>query len=581
MPTTRAGTKRILDIDFTSNEQYSNVRDLHGLFRLYFSENAVLKNKFENLMNIAKTNGVNLVLSKDSSRLWNYYDCMFFGLMKAFSNFGVENINIVETLKFDSSLNICLLLHCRRNQNLPMNTVLLMGEQIGVKSWEYNKKFLDLHKRLLVQSKLVLNYSLFQSLTFNRIVGSNNIMYMPFTMRQSKLDGNVYKPEKEHDIGFVGWPTEYRKNILDKLKQRWSVKTIKSFNNNFILREINNCRIFLNIHKNTTGRDIELSRICQGIGGDTIVVSEYTNDKCMENILAGLAIFCDRDEILSVVERILEDATYRNELVLKGREKHNLFKHAVETLFHAMSDVPADSSTCIVHTITSNIGSTPQTLNINKNESLTHGNNKFRMYNYVYTNDPNYGSPNVVVEEAKACIGMPENIQATYYKLQSHQLKLHRYSDYIIWVEPNFDITDSNAFSEFLIQELGDNDMMLFKHATRSCIYDEARYCIRTGLSNASALANQIKEYDLDEYPRGNGLFETAILIRKNIVRVNSLFDDVWMEYVKHSSQDQVAFPYCLRKHSSNIKVKIFDAFNIYNGVAHGFKHKEQAKPSF
>lgn len=572
--------------NFDKLNKYNEVNNLNEFYNIYFKNNSILKIKFEEMLKKAKQFGVNLVLSKNNSRFWNYYDNVYFNFIKLFTNIGVTEINIVENFKFDESLNINLLINCNKNEKIPVNTVLLMGEQIGVNDWEYSKDFLEKYKNLIKKSMLVINYSLFQSLNFNDILKINNILYMPFTLREGKLDENIEILEKEYDICFMGWTTDYRKDILNSLGLKFKIKFLNSFDNNFIIKTINKSKIFLNIHKNTIGKDIELARLCQGIGGSTIVISEFVNDKFMENIFKDIVIFCDKNNMIKISEKILSDEVYRNNLLKKNNNSYLQFKYNITNLLNIMNQENTKSKTRIIHLLTSNTGNFEPNFKTNsvKEKNLNLNSNQIKVYSYKYIDNLNNSKidDKFNYRQCELCMGMSNRLRAKYYKFQAHKLKLHRYADYLIWIDSSFIVTDNNKFFNFLLSEIEDNDLMIFKHRGRNCIYDEGNYCIQMYMKgveyiksryNPNIINKQLKDYDLDEYPRNNGLYELGLIIRKNNVKVNKFFDDVWMECIKYGSNDQIPFPFCLRKYSNELKIKVFDRFNVYQGHQNGFIH--------
>lgn len=135
-----------------------------------------------------------------------------------------------------------------------------------------------------------------------------------------------------------------------------------------------------------------------------------------------------------------------------------------------------------------------------------------------------------------------------------HKLLIHHYVDspYSIWIDA---IIMLKAPAATVIRDvLGDADLALFAHETRSCTYDEAEVCSSRGLDNASVIGTQIERYRKAGLPRNAGLGRCSVLIRRHSPRMEAFNNCWWSEYCRHSSRDQIAFMYAVRK--SGIKVR-------------------------
>ena len=131
---------------------------------------------------------------------------------------------------------------------------------------------------------------------------------------------------------------------------------------------------------------------------------------------------------------------------------------------------------------------------------------------------------------------------AKIFKLFPHYL-FPNY-EYSIWIDANMEITND---LEELINKYLDNEKYIafFLHGKRSCIFEEADYCIKWGNDNKDVINKQIIRYKKQGYPVNNGLIGGRFIIRKhNDVRCNELMNKWWNEIEKFSCRDQISFNY-------------------------------------
>jgi len=134
--------------------------------------------------------------------------------------------------------------------------------------------------------------------------------------------------------------------------------------------------------------------------------------------------------------------------------------------------------------------------------------------------------------------------------------------DFYFWADVSHDVV-ANPF-ETCETYLKDNDIALFKHNQRSCIYEEAKLLKKLNYDHISNIDNQINFYKEKGYPENNGLYELPVSIRKNTDRINALNLKWWDNICRFSSRDQLSMPYCLWE--SGITPTILPGFaNGYN----------------
>jgi LmbE family N-acetylglucosaminyl deacetylase len=123
-----------------------------------------------------------------------------------------------------------------------------------------------------------------------------------------------------------------------------------------------------------------------------------------------------------------------------------------------------------------------------------------------------------------------------------------------VWVDGN--IVPTKTIDEYL-EMCGDNDIMLFKHPLRKCVYDEAVTVMAHNMDNKDIVAHQAGRYLKEGYPKNNGLHETGFLFRKNTPKVREFNRIWWEEICSGSYRDQISFDYCVWK--TGIKVKTIE----------------------
>lgn len=128
--------------------------------------------------------------------------------------------------------------------------------------------------------------------------------------------------------------------------------------------------------------------------------------------------------------------------------------------------------------------------------------------------------------------------EARMYKILSHQWIDARYS---IWQDGSGKLGISPSE---IIELLGDRDIAVFAHPSRKCIYDEAQVVIATGKAVPAAVHSQIYKYLDSDYPRGNGLVATGLVVRRHTPEMVRLNNAWWSEVMRHTNRDQLSFNY-------------------------------------
>lgn len=129
---------------------------------------------------------------------------------------------------------------------------------------------------------------------------------------------------------------------------------------------------------------------------------------------------------------------------------------------------------------------------------------------------------------------------ARMYKLLAHQWFPD--VDISIWKDGCFDFAPGKIV-EFM-SCLGNNDLALFAHPSRNCVYQEAEAVIELGKAPAAQVREQMAKYRQDGYPAGNSLAATGVVIRRHTASITRLNDAWWSELMRFTMRDQLSFDY-------------------------------------
>lgn len=128
------------------------------------------------------------------------------------------------------------------------------------------------------------------------------------------------------------------------------------------------------------------------------------------------------------------------------------------------------------------------------------------------------------------------------------KLLVHEHLDmeYSIYHDGNVELlTDPR---ELIEKHLRDTDIAVFAHPTRTCVYEEAKACIREGKAPAIEVHPQMDRYRAESYPAHNGLAACWVLLRRHTNAVRRLNEFWWKEYAKGAKRDQLSFNYACWK---------------------------------
>lgn len=129
----------------------------------------------------------------------------------------------------------------------------------------------------------------------------------------------------------------------------------------------------------------------------------------------------------------------------------------------------------------------------------------------------------------------------------------HKYMDcdFSIYIDGNRKLLMSPQ--EIVDKYMDGYDMVIFKHALRDCIYDEAMEVAKLKLDDPELIIEQAKYYEDHEFSKHKGLCEAGFIVRRHNARTERFNEAWWADYCRFSRRDQLSLMPAMDK--SGIKV--------------------------
>lgn len=129
--------------------------------------------------------------------------------------------------------------------------------------------------------------------------------------------------------------------------------------------------------------------------------------------------------------------------------------------------------------------------------------------------------------------------EARRYKALSH-LYMQDW-EWSIWMDAHGKL---KVHPRYLVGLLGDQDMGVFQHPVRDCIYDEASAVVELGKETEAVVKRQMAAYLNAGYPRQRGLAGTGLVVRRHTPEVARFNEAWWAQISAGSVRDQLSFDY-------------------------------------
>lgn len=124
-----------------------------------------------------------------------------------------------------------------------------------------------------------------------------------------------------------------------------------------------------------------------------------------------------------------------------------------------------------------------------------------------------------------------DRLTARWVKLQIHNVLEKFNYDYSVWIDSNLSLKPS--FFPWILKIIDESYFFHFislSHPERKCIHDEILYCERRGIIDRE-VGDRIK-LTFSDFPKKMGLFETKMVIRCHLPKVDEM-GDRWWEIVR------------------------------------------------
>jgi hypothetical protein len=155
--------------------------------------------------------------------------------------------------------------------------------------------------------------------------------------------------------------------------------------------------------------------------------------------------------------------------------------------------------------------------------------------------------------------------------------------DYYLWTDGNITIKNPDTVKYFL-EQIGDCDIIAYRHHRRPDIRQEHRYT-RKGVKQTriylfnryqNELYNDLyKEIKRDTDYKDDYLLMGGVFMYKNTPKVHEMLKNWWYFNSRYVYQDQLSFPYVIRK--ADLKIKILDE-DLHNNNFYDFKYHRRKK---
>lgn len=173
-------------------------------------------------------------------------------------------------------------------------------------------------------------------------------------------------------------------------------------------------------------------------------------------------------------------------------------------------------------------------------------------------------------------------------KIQPHKyLPAH---DVSVYIDSSLEMKVGDV-RNMILECLEEKDIALYSHYKRDCVYDEIEFVMNSTdrvVHNKNLCLAAIEKYKSIDYPKNNGLFENAFIIRRNTKDIQSLSELWWNEYISGTERDQFTFMYALWiagikpnviKHGKQFRINNYVNFHKHAYKSHAELRKNKIEP--
>ena len=390
---------------------------------------------------------------------------------------------------------------------------------------------------------------------------TNNSIYRHNDTNDHYEDYEDYE-DYEYDIIFIGKLNKRRKNILDKLKEKYKVLIAENIYGEELKKLCNKSNICLNIHYYNNAI-LERVRLNEMMDYGIKIISEKPCDQDICQYYKSVhfinVIDQSTDELFAIIEKIKyenEDENHSNDL----KQLRSIFIEDFK-LFKNISILPKQ-----IAVITANYGNYDTIKEVNIDHKHYFDWFLFTNMNMNMNMDMNMDMDMNTINETYNIINYPLNfdyahnndfnrLYAKYIKCQALNIDILKKYEYIIWTDSSLQIKNKHLIRDIL-NLLNSNesnnkisDLYFYKHSCRNNIMDEYKISKSLSKYHNHKMEEQINKYRTELY-HDNILYECGIFILKNNEKNIKIMNDWWEENVTYSYQDQLSLPYVLWKNN-------------------------------
>lgn len=175
-----------------------------------------------------------------------------------------------------------------------------------------------------------------------------------------------------------------------------------------------------------------------------------------------------------------------------------------------------------------------------------------------FTDVPVYSDRWDVIEVSESFSQNPR-LAAKIYKILPH---FYLDCEQSIWIDGNIQLAKDPTF---LFNRMK-HDLAFFRHPyeRQTCIYREAKECIRAGKDDVKTIRKAVERYREWAHPPGWGLPQGRFILRRHTKAVEQFNETWWREIVAGTSRDQISLPPVLRR--LEIPYHEFDPVELFGG---------------
>ena len=158
----------------------------------------------------------------------------------------------------------------------------------------------------------------------------------------------------------------------------------------------------------------------------------------------------------------------------------------------------------------------------------------------MFTDNPNIISKTWHIETLKPDLLIDPRRQSRMMKWLLH--KFFADYEYSLWLDGNVRVL--TPVGKLINMFLRYQNIAVFKHKDRNCVYKEADDCINKQLDDPALIKRQMDRYRAEGFPSDNGLSELPAILRRHTPEIERFNEAVWSEYSTQSRRDQLCFDY-------------------------------------